>query len=180
MQPLDIELSALFTLAQDGDQNSYEKCIETLYSILEKYYSRRLSNKSVIDDLIQETLLAIHRARHTYDSNYPFLNWARTIAKYKLIDFYKKESKMKNDTDLDDLSASLFILDKKDGDDTLLLEEIFSYMDDLSPSQKEVIKQVKCRGLSIKETAQLSGMSVSNVKTTLHRGIKVLKEKLNQ
>jgi len=173
---LDSNLSSLFILAQEGDKRAYEKCIETLYSVLEKYYSRRISNKSIIEDLIQETLMAIHKARHTYDPNLPFLNWARTIARYKMIDYLKKSSKANQDVDIEDLSNSMAL---SDGFDDLDYDKevLINYIDSLNDNQKELIKQVKLRGLSIKEAAILSGLSISNVKTTIHRGIKQLKAK---
>ena len=76
----------LMAAAQAGDAAAYRQLLREISAWLKRYYSRRLP-PSMIDDVSQEVLLAIHAKRHTYDPQRPFIAWLSAIARYKWIDF---------------------------------------------------------------------------------------------
>ena len=71
--------------AQNGHGGAYRRLLGEVSEWLVRYFQRRLPQGDV-DDAVQETLLAIHRRRHTYDPQYPFGSWLAAIARNKWID----------------------------------------------------------------------------------------------
>src|SRR5260370_30892707 len=76
---------AMMVAAQGGDAASYHRLLSEVAAWLRRYYARRLP-PAMIDDAIQETLIAIHEKRHTYDPARPFGALLAAIARYKWID----------------------------------------------------------------------------------------------
>ena len=90
----DVEprLKALMLLAQAGDGPAWREVLTELSARLTPYFVRRLGagHASEAEDLVQETLLAIHKRRMTYDATQPFTAWTYAIARYKLIDVWRR------------------------------------------------------------------------------------------
>src|SRR5262249_37107250 len=88
------ELKALMVAALGGDEPAYRDVLRRLSGYLRGYYKTRLmqSGRSATEaeDLVQETLMALHARRHTYDPLQPFTPWLYAIARYKLIDFLRR------------------------------------------------------------------------------------------
>jgi RNA polymerase sigma-70 factor, ECF subfamily len=126
------------------------------------------------EDMIQETLLAIHTRRHTYDDAFPVSAWIMAIAKYKLIDFWRKHGRRDtltdafDDTDLD--QQSIVTTDAV----TSNLADIEKLLSALPKKQRQAIELIKLLGLSVSEAAQQTGLSESALKVQVHRGIKQL------
>src|SRR5882724_8740360 len=79
------DLDGLMAAAQRGNGGAYRRLLDEARVWLKQYYARRLP-PSVVDDAVQETLLAVHEKRHTYDPSRPFGPWLVAIARYKWID----------------------------------------------------------------------------------------------
>src|SRR5580765_5101097 len=73
-----------------GEAEPYRRLLEELSRLLRAYYSRRCPPGLDAEDLVQETLIAVHTRRATYDAGQPFTAWAYAIARYKLIDCLRK------------------------------------------------------------------------------------------
>ncbi len=82
---MQLDWQALMRAAQGGDKGAYDTLLRSLSGWLRAYFSA-LARPADIDDLVQETLLAIHTKRATYDPKYPFMPWLKTIARHKWID----------------------------------------------------------------------------------------------
>ena len=92
----DIEqvLKPLWLRAQDGDEGAYRQCLTLLSSRLRAYLRRRLTAQpDEVEDLVQETLLALHLQRGTYDPSLPVSAWAVAIARHKLIDAWRRRGR---------------------------------------------------------------------------------------
>ncbi|WP_373487220.1 sigma-70 family RNA polymerase sigma factor [Blastomonas sp.] len=161
----DETLRQLMLAAQQGDRHAYTRLLGDCQLWLRRYFARRIP-PSQIDDLVQDTLISLHRKRASFDSNRAFLPWLAAIARYRWIDHLRKVYRA-DETDLnedihaqpeDDAIASRLSLD------TLLAC--------LPEKQAEVIRLVKITGLSIAEAAARSGQSEALVKVNIHRGIK--------
>src|SRR5690348_13091262 len=88
--PHETELKTLMLASQRGDAAAYRSLLAKLAPRLRAYYKRRFiaigRGAEEAEDLVQETLLAIHLKRHTYDGDALFTPWLHAIARYKLID----------------------------------------------------------------------------------------------
>jgi RNA polymerase sigma-70 factor (ECF subfamily) len=150
--------------AQAGDAAVYHRLLSEIRGWLRSYYARRLI-PSMVDDVVQDTLLAIHEKRHTYDPSRPFEPWLAAIARYKWIDSLRSMKSMPTEV----LSEEIPVPDHGEAvTNTRSLERL---LEELKPAQSEVIRMVKLQGLSVEETAHRTGQSVSLVKVNIHRGL---------
>ncbi|MCA1749138.1 MAG: sigma-70 family RNA polymerase sigma factor [Sphingomonadales bacterium] len=170
---LESDLRRLMIAGLAGDRNAYRKLLAAAADRLRQYYWRRLGREAVeAEDLVQETLMAIHSKRESYDRSMPFTAWLHAIARYKLVDHYRrmkiKYSAAINDVDemigADWLGDSLAALD---------VEELLC---ELSDKHRAAISLTKIEGYSVAEAAQISGQSESAIKVGVHRGMKRLAE----
>jgi RNA polymerase sigma factor (sigma-70 family) len=162
---------AMMVAAQGGDASSYHRLLSEAAAWLRRYYARRLP-PAMIDDAIQDTLIAIHEKRHTYDPTRPFGAWLVAIARYKWIDALRS-LKTKPTEALDD---DIPVPDHEEAiTSAWSLEQLLAT---LKPAQSQVIRLVKLEGLSIEEASKATGQSASLVKVNIHRGFKRLTSRL--
>lgn len=170
-------LRELMVRSLAGDEAAYHKMLTDLSQHLRAYFRRRLAPPSdEVEDLVQETLLAIHNQRHTYDASRPVTAWMYGIARYKLVDLVRRRSRREQITEgLDDerdlLVASDMDASEAQRDLNLLLKA-------LPDRQRLPIQHVKVDGRSVAEAAELTGMSIAAIKVGIHRGLKALASRL--
>ena len=166
-------LRGLMLKAHTGDDAAYQALLTQLSGHLRAFYWRRLRGIAVeIEDLVQETLLAVHNQRDTYDAARPLTAWCHAIARYKLVDLLRRRGRNEMLTDpLDDSSELLSTTDVEAAD---AQRDLTQLLDLLPQRQRSAIVHVKIDGRSVAETAALTGMSVSAVKVNVHRGLKAL------
>jgi RNA polymerase sigma-70 factor (ECF subfamily) len=158
-----------------GDAGAYRMLLSGLTRHLRSYYTRRLDN-SAAEDAVQETLIAIHTRRATYDPGLPFTAWVYGIARYKLIDEYRRH-KRRATVPLDE-AADLFGHDE--AQDAIAKRDVTKLLDRLPPAKRRLVTDIKLDGVSVAEAAKRTGMSESAVKVTVHRAIKSLHEGLGE
>ena len=179
MQASEERLKGLLLRGLAGEAAAYELFLRELSGHLRGFLRRRLARlPDEVEDLVQETLLGVHNQRHTYDATLPLTAWLHAIARYKMVDYLRRRSRGDAFNDpLDDHGEFLAVVD--DGaaearrDLAVLLEE-------LPPGQRLPIVHTKIEGLSVAETARLTGMSESAVKVGVHRGLKALAARLKE
>jgi RNA polymerase sigma-70 factor, ECF subfamily len=163
-------------LAQTGDQEAYASLLVLLTSVTRHFARARLGHAGWIDDVVQETLLTIHKARHTYDPARPFAPWFYAIASSRLIDVLRRERRVSSrevagDTLPEPGSAAM------NGDD-IDVDAIHAALASLPPRQRDVIEGMKFRDESVREVAGRTKMTESAVKVTAHRGYRTLRRLL--
>ncbi|QJB70791.1 sigma-70 family RNA polymerase sigma factor [Parasphingorhabdus halotolerans] len=158
-------LKLLMIKAQGGDKQCYSSLLVECEKWLRRYYARKI-NPAAIDDLVQETLISLHRKRSSYDSTKAFLPWLAAIGRYRWIDSLRKIYRHDHDELYEEMVA-----DPQDEDVTakVSLERLLGMIPD---KQAEVINLVKIEGLSIHEAASMTGQTESLVKVNIHRGLK--------
>ena len=177
---MDMEerLRGLLLQGLDGDAGTYQQFLKELSAHLRAFLRRRLAQRpDEVEDLVQETLLAVHNQRHTYRTDMPVTAWAHAIARYKLIDWLRAHAaKEARHEPLDDNAEALFAT--SDGDAAEARRDLGQLLGLLPDRQRLPIVHMKLEGLSVVETAQLTGLSESAVKVGVHRGLKALAAKL--
>lgn len=146
-----------------GDAAAYRTLLNETSRWLRRFYARKLP-ADMVDDVVQDTLMAVHAKRATFMPGRPYLPWLATIARYKWVDVIRS-SKRQQAEELGELPMP--------SHETDVLSEIslVALLGHLKAAQAEVIRMVKLEGRSVREAADLSGQSESLVKVNIHRGI---------
>lgn len=158
---------AWMAAAQAGHGGAYRRLLGEVRVWLLRYFARRLPPAQV-DDAVQETLIAIHEKRHTYDPARPFRPWLAAVARYKWIDRLRAMGRERTDA----LSDALGIAGhESEVTSAVLLRDL---LERLKPAQQEAIRLVKLDGFSVEEASARTGQSPSLIKVNIHRGLKRL------
>ena len=167
MKADETTLARLMTLSQQGDREAYAALLEACQRWLRGYYTRRIA-PSHLDDLVQETLIALHTKRASWDAARPFLPWLAAIARYRWVDHLRRLYR----ADEHELHEELIGADDEPAVAARIsLDRLLGF---LPPAQERAIALVKIEGLSIAEASAATGQSESLVKVNIHRGLKKL------
>lgn len=161
-----------------GDQGAYNQLLKEMRKLLRSYLGKRLSDPQVAEDVAQEVLLGVHKAKHTYDPGQPVAPWFFAIVHYKLNDYFRKNSRnarlAKALTEQPvQVSISIQSVGAEEEVDLLL-----AMLAELPEKQRRAIELLKFEGMSTKEAAKALDLSLSALKVTAHRGYKNLLSKL--
>lgn len=166
----ETQLKAWMLAALDGDAAAYRALLAALTPHLRAYYARRLARPADAEDLVQETLIAIHTKRSSYDRGQPFTAWLHAIARYKLVDHFRRV-RVRRTLPLEDADS---VLADEDHGAAEAARDVEQLLQKLPPARRALIRDVKIEGLSTAEAAAKTGMSESAVKVGVHRGLKAL------
>ena len=156
-----------------GEAQAYHVFLKDLGSHVRAFLRRRLASlPDEIEDLVQDTLLAVHNQRHTYRADQPVTAWVHAIARYKLIDLLRSRSVREALHDPIDDDMALFAASDTDAADAR--RDVALLLDQLPDNQRLPIVHTKLEGLSVAEAAAATGMSESAIKVGVHRGLKAL------
>ena len=155
----------LMIAAQAGERQPYEQLLRELDVWLQRYYARRLPRPAA-EDAAQETLLAIHARRHTYQPSRSFVAWVMAIARYKWIDRLRDASRFVAVSLDDEMPVG------DHGEAASSAAALDNLLGRLKPAQASVIRLVKLKGLSIARASGATGQSAALVKVNIHRGLK--------
>lgn len=165
----DATLGRLAALSQQGDRQAYASLLVAFRAWLLRYYRRKVP-PDLIDDLVQDTLLSVHRKLASYDPDRPVIPWLAAIARYRFVDHLRIVYRTATDITLDDDMADATD-DEQAMTARLSLDRLFEALPD---AQHQAIALVKIEGLSISEASATTGQSESLVKVNIHRGLKRL------
>ena len=179
MGPSEDRLRELLLRGLAGDSAAYHAFLRELSSHLRAFLRRRLARlPQEVEDLLQESLLAIHNQRHTYDHRQPVTAWVYAVARYKLVDLLRRRSR--SDLLNDPLEEDSELLVATDDEAAEARRDLAKLLESLPDRQRLPIIHVKLEGLSVAETARLTGMSESAVKIGVHRGLKALAARIRR
>lgn len=178
----DAVWSRLMAEAQGGNRASYNRLLHEIVPLIGRIARRRGVEGSAADDVVQEVLSSIHKARHTYDPSRSFTAWITTITQRRAIDILRRQGRhgkrerhaplayeayadpaMQTDRPLDEAERAK------------ILGEAIA---DLADGQREAVEHLAIRELSLTETARLTGKSKGALRVNLHRAMKTLRSRL--
>ncbi len=160
---------------QHGDRAAAEVLIETVSPQLHRFFMAQVVSRRYADDLLQETWLRVHAARHTYRPGEPVLPWIYAIARHTRVDSYRKVRR----TEIREQQVEVLpeapaprTGGSHSGPD---LEALLA---DLPESQREVILMLKVSGMTLEQVSLATSSSVGSVKQKAHRAYEKLRHSL--
>ena len=171
LDDFEAALKPLWLRAQQGDEVAYRKALEQIALRIRGFLRRRMqSTPDDIEDLVQETLLALHLQRGTFDPTLQVSAWATAIARHKLVDLWRRRGRRENLHEvLDDVDENLLAAEPVEDGAKRDLETLLQALPEV---QRQAILLTKVEGLSVAEASVRTGVSESAIKVQVHRGLK--------
>jgi RNA polymerase sigma-70 factor (ECF subfamily) len=175
METSEAELKALMIASLAGEAGAYRALLGDLQLRLRGYFSRRLRRSPEdVEDLVQESLIAIHTRRDTYDRSQALAPWVYAIARYKLIDHYRRSGR-REFAPLEDAFSELRVEDHGAAADAR--RDVEKALASLPDRARTLLRDLKINELSVAETASRAGMSEGAVKVAAHRALRTLADR---
>ena len=173
MSATEDRLRDLMVRGLAGDAAAYHAFLRDLSAHVRGFLRGRLARlPEEVEDLVQETLLAVHNQRHTYSFGQPLTAWVHAIARYKLVDLLRRRGR--RDALNDPLDDEFEVLAHSETEAADARRDIARLLERLPDRQRLPIIHMKLEGLSVVEVARITGMSGSAVKVGVHRGLRAL------
>ncbi len=170
MRAVESQLRAWMIAGLEGEALAHRCLLEALVPLLTAFFRRRMSSGTdEVEDLVQDTLIAVHTRRATYDRARMFTPWLFSIARYKLIDHFRR---LRHTVPIDGLENILKVEGFEAACNARL--DVDGLLDTLPRKQARVIRAMRIDGNSISEIARSAGLGESDVKVSIHRGLKAL------
>jgi RNA polymerase sigma-70 factor, ECF subfamily len=172
--PPDDPWSTMMRAAMAGDEGVYRRLLEeigrSVRAMARGAFARARVGDADVEDAVQETLLAIHLKRHTWDMSQKLGPWVNAIARHKIIDAMRRRGARRADPieDYQDFLAAPAEEDPHDLSDAKRLIEA------LPPRQRDIVQSISLNGQSIAATAARLSMTEVAVRVALHRALKSL------
>jgi RNA polymerase sigma-70 factor (ECF subfamily) len=167
----EAELKRLMLRGLDGDPVAWRTLLTEMRRGLTAFFKRRLNGAEAdVEDLVQDCLIAIHAKRATYDRSLPFTAWAYAIARYKLIDHFRRQGR-RVVVPLEEASVLMAEHSVEDGAVRRDLKKVLSI---LPPRQRRLVEDVRIGGYSLAEAGARNGFTEGAAKVSVHRSMKTL------
>ena len=173
----EAHLRALLLQGLAGDHAAHRAFLTEAAALLRAYFRNRLRGAPEdAEDLVQETLVALHTRRDSYDPHYPLTAWMYAIARYRLIDHLRR-AKHRRHAPLDGIEAGEADPEYEASD---AKRDVTTLLEKLPEKQRTAIRLVKLEEKSVREASSLTGLSESDIKISIHRGLKTLMRLMGQ
>lgn len=168
----ETELAGLLREALAGNETAYAEFLQRVSRLVRAVAHRKLASRTGVEpeDIVQETLLAIHTKRHTWRASEPVMPWVYAIARYKVVDAYRRRGQ-RIEVNVDDLADRL---EAEQQPETVSERELARAFEGLAEGQARVVRSISVEGRSIAETAKALGMKETAVRVALHRGLSAI------
>lgn len=174
MRTSEEQLKAWMVSGLDGSAAAHTALLSALAPLLRNFYRRRVSDGGDdIEDLVQETLIAVHNRRMSFERDRLFSAWLFAIARYKMIDYFRRT---RRHVPIDSVHEMLG--DEGFEDESNARIDVDRLLDGLPAKQAGAIRATRIQGLSVSEAAQHAGIGESDVKVSIHRGLKALSARI--
>ena len=172
-----VNLEELMRQASAGDRLAYAALLRRTSQMLRPFLKRRLSHASEAEDVLQEILISIHKARHTYDGKRPYEPWMYAIARYRLQDYLRTHyrDELREAVEISEIDLAQDVTEP-----ALSYESIRGEIEKLPDKQATILQMMHEEGYTSKEVAERIGMKESAVKVAAHRAYKMLRKILDR
>lgn len=172
-------LMQLMECYQMGDAAAVEELVALANPILSRFYYSLTGDAALLDDLLQECWLRIHRARHSYRPGEPVLPWLFAIARHTRIDSYRKWRRTSGrESSLDSIAEPQSSDAEARIHTRIEAQGIVNLMEALPAGQREVLTLLKIGGMSVEEVAKATGATVPAVKQKAYRAYQAIRRAL--
>lgn len=172
-------LSALFCAGLSGDRASYARFLQQVSGIMRKLVARKLPAADV-EDVVQDILVSIHKARHTYDGQRPILPWLYAISRFRIQDHLRRLYAHARfvTLDIETMADVLPDVTKGPAASELMGESLEDMLKHVPDRERRILTMMHQDGYTAKETGTQLGMKESAVKVAAFRALKKIREKL--
>jgi RNA polymerase sigma-70 factor (ECF subfamily) len=185
--PLEDRLKSRFLAGGSGDAKAYGEFLELAAKIIRSNLRKTIPSsqshsRDLLEDLVQDVLLALHQKRHTFRAEYPLLPWLFAIARHRWIDIARMLSVRPDLLNWEESDFSMLpdadAVERVERTEAEMdaKEKVTDMLEALSPKQRELIRMAKLEELPLAEVAVRLGMSLSAVKVGVHRAMHKLAE----
>lgn len=170
--------------AQQGDDAAYRQLLLAIAPRVRNIVMRQRGFAGIaeVEDLVQDVLLSVHVVRATYDSSRPFVPWLQAIVRNRLVDGARRYARIsRREIHVEEGDVTFVEPEANEdigevGDSAALHEAVRA----LPEGQRQAIELLKLKELSLKEAAQVSGVSVGALKVATHRAMATLRRTLGK
>jgi RNA polymerase sigma factor (sigma-70 family) len=168
----DTSLEDLLRAANRGDQRAYGDFLRAITPLVRGIARARGAGlgADLIEDIVQETLLAIHQKRQTWREDMPVRPWLYAIVRYKVVDAFRARGR-RVQVSIDDFAEVLAAEPEPDPTERSDAERVIGRLD---PRAARIVRAIGLDGASIAETSAALDMTETAVRVALHRGLKKL------
>ncbi|MEQ1619153.1 MAG: sigma-70 family RNA polymerase sigma factor [Terricaulis sp.] len=168
----ETQLQALLLRGLAGEEAAHRAFLTEAAALLRRFFRNRLRGAPEdAEDLVQDTLVALHTKRDTYDPAYPLSAWLYAIARYRLIDHLRRVHRRGTHSAIDDIDIGDA---DPEYDASDARRDVATLLAKLPEKQRAVIRLVKIEEKSVREASEATGYSESDIKISIHRGMKAL------
>ncbi len=156
-----------------GDARANRALLAGLVPVLRGYFARRVRSEADIEDMVQDTLIAVHTRRESYDPARPFAPWLFAVARHKMIDHHRRT---RTHLALDEIGE----IDSEEDFAAMVTAriDVEAGLAAIGTKQAAMIRATRLDGLSVAEVAARDGLSESDVKISVHRGLKAMTKRI--
>jgi RNA polymerase sigma-70 factor, ECF subfamily len=173
---IDEEWAVMMRAALAGDETVYRRLLgeigRSVRAMARGAFARARAGDADIEDVVQETLLAIHLKRDTWDGGLKLAPWVGAIARHKIIDSMRRRG-ARQFAPIEDFEA---VLPAPEGEDPHARSDADRLIGQLPPRQQDIVRSISFDGQSIAATAARLAMTEGAVRVALHRSLKALAE----
>lgn len=177
----DRRFRELMVAAQAGDRKAYGDLLRSIVPVIGRLARKNRIERDLVDDLIQDVLLTIHRARHAYDPQRSFTVWVAVITQRRSVDLMRRQQRQRqsaNDSMLQHQEDVETDLPSANLDREETRRAVRQAVDTLPAGQREAVLRLALEEQSLQEASAETGRSVGSLKVNLHRALKALRGRL--
>lgn len=166
----------LLAAAQGGDAAAYRGFLVAVLPFVRAIARKRCWSDDMVEDVVQDVLLTVHRVRHTYQPGRPVKPWLAAITVRRSIDATRKRGRIGGREVFDEAAYETFADPAANHEPDPDAPRVLAGMTEgLSRGQKEALRLVKLKEMSLIEASAVSGQSIASLKVNIHRAMKKLR-----
>ena len=160
---------ALMPSAQAGDREAYTQLLRAIVPAIRVLVRKQIADSVLVDDVIQDVLLTVHRVRHTYDPAFPFLPWLMAIVQARAVDTLRRRGRYQQRETEDERAYDGAMVENPEHRENE--EQLALILDQLPSRQRQIVEHIHLQEMSLAEAAARHNLSIAAVKSLLHRAL---------